>query len=77
MFTYGTNPANADTDGDGMKDGWEVHHGLNPKVNDATGDKDGDGVSNLTECLQGRDPAVGAVADTNGAVNLKVYTTLE
>jgi hypothetical protein len=77
VFVYGTNPMNADTDGDGMKDGWEVQHGLNPNVNDAAGDKDGDGVNNLTEYLQGRDPAAGATSDTNGVVNLKVYTTLE
>ena len=27
---YGTDPKNNDTDGDGMTDGWEVEHGLNP-----------------------------------------------
>ena len=27
---YGTDPTNKDTDGDGMSDGWEVEHGLNP-----------------------------------------------
>ncbi|MFA7158175.1 MAG: hypothetical protein WC299_02645 [Kiritimatiellia bacterium] len=77
VFVYGTDPANPDTDGDGMSDGWEVLHGLNPKVNDAGGDADGDGVNNLAECLQGRDPLAGATNDTANVVNLKVYTTLE
>ena len=27
---YGTDPTSADTDKDGMSDGWEVEHGLNP-----------------------------------------------
>ncbi len=27
---YGTDPTKKDTDGDGMDDGWEVEHGLNP-----------------------------------------------
>ena len=27
---YGTDPLDEDTDGDGMSDGWEVEHGLNP-----------------------------------------------
>ncbi len=31
----GTNPALADTDGDGYSDGWEVEHGTNPLVKDA------------------------------------------
>ncbi|MBR2355902.1 MAG: hypothetical protein IKA69_05960, partial [Kiritimatiellae bacterium] len=32
---YGTNPYCADTDGDGMDDGWEVANGLNPRVADS------------------------------------------
>jgi hypothetical protein len=39
----------ADSDGDGMPDGWEIAHGLNPLVNDASGDLDHDGASNLAE----------------------------
>ena len=30
---FGTDPRNNDTDGDGMNDGWEVEHGLNPLDN--------------------------------------------
>ena len=30
---FGTDPLDPDTDGDGMSDGWEVEHGLNPLDN--------------------------------------------
>ena len=52
----GTNPNNADTDGDGMPDRWEVNHNLNPLVNDASADPDGDGFTNLQEYQNGTDP---------------------
>lgn len=52
----GTNPNNADTDGDGMSDGFEVDNGLNPFVNDANDDADNDGLTNLEEFLRGSDP---------------------
>ena len=46
-----------DTDGDGMPDGWEVLHGLNPfDPSDAHQDPDGDGLTNLEEYLYGTDP---------------------
>lgn len=77
VFMYRTDPTKADTDKDGMPDGWEVKHGLNPLKNDAHGDKDKDGVDNLTEYLQGRDPQAGATNDTTSVVNLKVYTVME
>jgi hypothetical protein len=47
-----------DADGDGIPDGWELQHGLNPQVNDAAGDADGDGISNLDEYRMGTDPQV-------------------
>lgn len=47
---------NSDTDGDGMPDGWEIVHGLNPLVNDADRDPDKDGVTNLQECRYELDP---------------------
>jgi len=53
---YITLPNNPDTDGDTMPDGWEVHHGLNPTVNDAALDPDGDGLTNLQEYPLGTDP---------------------
>lgn len=39
----GTDATNADSDGDGMPDGWEVKHNLNPVLDDASGDLDEDG----------------------------------
>ena len=52
----GTAPNNPDTDGDGMKDGWEVAHNLNPLLNDAALDPDSDGLTNLQEYILGTDP---------------------
>jgi len=46
----------ADTDGDGMPDTWEVAHGLNPSLVDASLDLDLDGQSNLNEFLSETDP---------------------
>jgi len=51
-----TDPAKADTDEDGMPDGWEYQNSLNPLVDDADGDVDGDGLSNLTEYTYNLDP---------------------
>jgi hypothetical protein len=73
-YLLGANPNNADSDGDGMKDGWEYQHGLTVMQNDAALDLDGDGVSNLVEFLQGRNPTKGAVPDTTGVINLRVYS---
>ncbi|HIG62055.1 MAG TPA: HYR domain-containing protein [Gammaproteobacteria bacterium] len=50
--------ADADTDGDGMDDQFEVDHDLNPNADDASEDADGDGRSNLDEYLEGKDPNV-------------------
>jgi hypothetical protein len=55
-FQLGTNPTRADTDGDGMPDGWEVANSLNPCVNDAALDADNDGLANLQEYLRGANP---------------------
>jgi hypothetical protein len=52
----GTNPAHADTDGDGMPDAWEVTHNLNPLSNDASADVDSDGFTNLQEYQNFTDP---------------------
>lgn len=54
----GLNPNNADTDGDGMGDGWEyTHRGfVNPREPDADGDPDQDGYRNIIEYFLGSDP---------------------
>lgn len=47
----------ADSDSDGLTDGWELHYGLNPfDDSDALSDLDGDGISNLDEFLYLGDP---------------------
>lgn len=68
-----TDPLNPDTDGNGLPDGWEVNHGLDPldngvynfrtggpgnPDNGADGDLTGDGVTNLQHFLNGTDPRV-------------------
>jgi polygalacturonase len=48
---------NDDTDGDGIPNGYEFAHGLDPlNPADASADNDGDGFSNLQEFLAGTDP---------------------
>lgn len=51
-----TDPNDADTDGDGIPDGWEVAHGLNPLVDDAGNDPDDDGFTNSQEYQNGTNP---------------------
>ena len=57
-YAAGTDPRNADSDGDQMADGWEARYGfnaLNPA--DGAGDSDQDGLSNVDEYLHGANPA--------------------
>jgi hypothetical protein len=46
-------PAGWDTDGDGMPDGWEAKHGLDPQTAAHNGDFDADGYTDLEEYLNG------------------------
>ena len=55
-YNAGTLCDQADTDGDGLPDGWELDNGLNPLLSDADGDADGDGASNGLEYASGTDP---------------------
>ncbi len=52
----GTHPKKIDTDGDGMPDGWEVTHNLNPLVDDSNGDPDFDNLTNIEEFGHKTDP---------------------
>ena len=45
-----------DTDNDGMPDGWEIIHGLNPLVNDSRLDLDNDALINLYEFTNNTNP---------------------
>src|SRR3990170_746538 len=54
---HSTNPLIADTDGDGMPDGWEVQYSLSPlDPDDAVIDLDGDDFTNLEEYQNGTNP---------------------
>ena len=55
---YDTGRYPFDQDGDGMPDGWEKSHGLNPlDGTDQTQDPDGDGYTNLEEFINGQEPS--------------------
>jgi hypothetical protein len=63
VVTHQTNPLKADTDGDGLLDGWEVANSLDPNDdgttdvnNGGSGDPDNDGLTNAEEQDLGTDP---------------------
>lgn len=63
VWRYRTNPNNADTDGDGMPDAWEIRFGTNPLYDDAQEDPDGENLVNWDEWNRETDPFA---ADTDG-----------
>jgi hypothetical protein len=70
LLTTHTDPLERDTDGDSLRDDWEIAHGLDPNddgstdsVNGADGDPDGDGLTNRFEYWHGADPNL---TDTDG-----------
>ena len=66
-ISLGINPANPDTDSDGMPDGFEVSNScLNPLDADGSFDPDGDGLTNLQELALGTDPCSPSIGVTNG-----------
>lgn len=78
-------PPTEDSDGDGLPDGWEVDHGLNPNDDGsvdmdhgAEGDPDGDGFTNLEEFEAGTDPQDGSSVPPSaklGSVHIPLFTT--
>jgi subtilisin family serine protease len=79
--TYGTNPANQDTDGDGLDDGAEVNtYGTNPLIADSDGDGLSDGVEVST---YGTNPTVSNKGDLaprgapNGVVDAADYLIMQ
>ena len=69
----GPDPTDADTDDDGMADGWEMINGLNPlDPADAALDMDGDGLSNTLEYQTGSDPR-SADSDSDGLMDGDEY----
>ena len=58
-----SDPEDDDSDNDGMLDGYEVTHGLNPNADDTGDDLDGDGLSNGAEHSGGTSPSN---ADSDG-----------
>ena len=62
-YELGTSPVDADSDDDGMPDGWEHSHGLDPLTDNAAADNDGDGLTDLEEYQHETSPVQ---ADSDG-----------
>jgi len=77
----GTNNLPLDGDGDLLASYYEDRNGNGLKddgeTDSANADTDGDGISDFLERILGGNPLVAAARDTNGVVNLRVYTPLK
>jgi hypothetical protein len=71
LDTIGISP---DTDGDGMRDWWEIAHGLNHLVDDSGLDPDEDGWTNLEEYNANTDPHVDDCLGPSMAASLDFLT---
>jgi protein-arginine deiminase len=77
ICVFHTSPFDADTDDDGMPDGWEIQYALDPvHPFDAMQDGDGDDIPNILEYLYGSSPIdslsgapVGLDADGDGYID--------
>jgi acyl-homoserine lactone acylase PvdQ len=68
----GLDPTKADTDEDGMPDGFELANAcLNAQARDATADPDGDGVDNLAEYKASTDPCEGVATAPSEGVSVE------
>lgn len=53
---HSTDPTRADSENDGLPDGWEIAYETNPWLNDTAADNDGDSRTTLQEFQLGSDP---------------------
>ncbi len=66
-------PADGDADGDGMPNGWEMQHKLDPLKNDSKLDPDKDGFSNFVEFKKKTDPQnINSYPITKGNMTVEV-----
>ena len=69
----GTDPLefdpNVDTDGDGMRDSWEIHYWGNMTAQNGAEDADGDGLTNKEEFYLGLDPKVAESSSSGQRAN--------